>query len=213
MKHHRLAITGILLAQVLFFGVPTMAADPVTVDTVDTDSTEWKQCVSLLRLNPDIAKRGTYKIRVVECVNEKLRDKEIGDVDREHRLSLRARSVIDAFRSGRLGATARSVDTRRLRNNNYIPPQDDAQNAIRFQRRVPSVRQTTNDQTSNANYSRPSRRSIQNNAYSQSIEDKKTESEIFQQRWKDAIEACKAIDNNFRRNNCIRKRLRQSGAN
>ncbi len=209
MKHHRLAITGILLAQVLFFGIPTMAADPVTVDTVDTDSTEWKQCVSLLRLNPNIAKRGTYKIRVVECVNEKLRDKEIGDVDREHRLNLRARNVIEAFRSGRLGATARSVDTRRFSNNDNQVPQDTG-TSPRFTRRIPTV-QNVNRSTSNANYSRPSRRSIQDNAYSQSIEDKQTESEIFQQRWKDAIEASRAIDNNFRRNNCIRKRLRQSG--
>lgn len=208
MNNHRIAITGILLAQVIFFGIPTMAAEAVTVDTVDTSSSEWKECLTLLRIQDSIASVGTYRIRMVKCVNEKLRSKEVGDIDREHRLSLRARNVIDAFRAGSLGATARSVDIQKYTNSNYQSTDTEQQPTVRrFTRNVTPVQRTS---TINSNYVRPSRRSIQSGAYSQSIADKKTESQVYQQRFSDALEACKEIDNHYKRNNCIRKKLRQS---
>lgn len=203
MKHHKIAITGIVLTQIAFFGLPAIAAESVTAETVDTGSTEWNDCLTLLRLSADIADRGTYRMRMAECVNEQLRSKEVGDVDREHRLSLRAKQVMEAFQSGRLSATTRSVDTRVFRNSNY--------------QRVNNTEVTSQATTSATNathrtaHSRPSRRSIQDGAYSQSIADKKAESALYQQRWQAALESCKQLSSHFHRNNCIRKHLRQAG--
>lgn len=207
MNHHRLAITGILLAQLSMFGIPTLAdTHDVTPENVDTESTEWKECVALLRLDPEIAVRGTYKIRVTECVNEKLRNKEVGDVDREHRLTIRARQVRDAFRSGRLGTTARSVSTQKaaeIEGRRYVP----TTNFRRFRTVTPTQR---SNETDNSDYSRPSRRSIKAGALQLTRSSKDRASDEYQEKWLAAVKACEGITNHFHRSNCIRRNLEQT---
>lgn len=204
MAHHTYAITGILLAHVLFFGVPALAQD-VTVDTVDTTSAEWTECLRLLRLDKDIAERGTYRVRMVKCVNEKIRQTEVGDIDQEHRLSLRARKVQEAFVSGRLGATARSVDTRHFTNRNFKVQEEGI--TVFFQKLTPTPSNASNNRP--RNFVRPSRRLIKQQArLQQTRASKARDSKAYQQRWKEAVDACKAISNSFHRDNCVRARLR-----
>ncbi len=187
MTHHKTAITGILLVNILFFALPTLAKE-VTVDTVDTKSAEWTDCLRLLRLDADIAEAGTYKVRMVNCVNEKIRGSEVGDVNRKHRLSLRAKKVQDAFR-------ARSVDSLQFSKEKYQVKKGNI--TVFFRKVVPST------------YSRPSRRSIKQKATLQQTRSSKArDSQVYQQRWKAAVDACKHISNSFHRENCVRGILR-----
>lgn len=203
MNHHSKAITGILLAQTLLFGIPALADTTVTVDTVDTTSSQWVECLNILRLDKDIAERGTYKVRMVQCVNEKIRAAEVGDLDREYRLNLRAQKIRRAFESGRLNA-ARSVSQ--------------PANAVEDRRVVPTTqfrRYTTNttsrdSSNENVSHARPSRRSIKARAVQLTRSSKQRASDEYQQRWLEAVQACEGIDNNFHRSNCIRRQLRQT---
>lgn len=188
------------MAHVLFVGLPTFAQD-ATVTTVDTTSSEWKECLRLLRLDADIADRGTYKVRMVACVNDILHSKEVGDVDRERRLSLRTQRVLNSL-AGTTGTIARSVDTKRFVKSDFTVPNGNFSITV-FYRSL-----QTEDQYSTESYSRPSRRSIKANALQQTRASKARQFNEVRERKQSAREACEGIENSFHRQNCVRRILR-----
>lgn len=155
MKNHSIAITGILLAHLLLVGSSVAAADSVTIDTVDTSSAEWKECLRLLRLDKTIAQRGTYRVRMVNCVNDVLQ---------------KSATTTDLSRGGRLQLRIEQVQSRLVRTTRAQPASISNATKIEERRVVPTTlfrqytRITTPRTSTRTIYSRPSRRSIQRDA-------------------------------------------------
>lgn len=209
MKQYSFITIGILLLTCTEVTYAQQQSIPLDVD-------DYEACLEILRLPESIADKGTYKLRMDQCIDQRIHAREFGYNEASDRLFQRTLRVRQDLDSGLLRAPVQAQDIRR-----YITPQqrtistdtvDSVQDRMRARLQKTFHKNVAESQIRNVYYERPSRRLIKDRAYSQTREEKQIESDLFQERWTQAVETCRHIDNNFTRTNCIRAELRKLGA-
>jgi len=202
----------------LTIGTLLLILAPVTYaqqTNISLDEDDYEACLQILRLPKSIATKGTYKLRMDQCIDQRVHAREFGYNSENDRLTQRVLRTQTGLSAGTIRAPVQSQDIRRYLNprqnisTDVVTSIEDRLNA-RLQKSF--LKDFAEKQITNVYYERPSRRSIKDRAYSQTREDKQLESEVFQSRWNEAVHECSAITNNFTRTNCIRGELRRLGA-
>ena len=186
---------GILALHILLVALPASAR---TQKSVPLSADDWQACLHILRLDEDIAGRGSYTIRMQHCIDQRedarrLRDLGLGT----SRITMRSLRYQQAISSGQF---------RPVKTHSHIRGIDAT--ALGARKITPKRRENPKPVT----YYRPSVRLIKQRAFSQTQEEKQIHRDRFQEHWNKAIESCRHIDYHFHRSNCINKKLRQLGS-
>ncbi|MBM3231727.1 hypothetical protein FJZ28_05415 [Candidatus Peregrinibacteria bacterium] len=178
---------AISLAFVLITGPILMFAE-----TTASSATDKEACILALKLTPELAETGSYKIRIDTCVRQ--REALRLSIDRNLRNKLRVEDVME-----RLTRNSRAINYRVVGTPETAAERQNRWNAMYRDNEAPIY---------SAPQNRPSRRAIQSDAEVSTKAWREVDGKVHQERLLRAMEACKQYSNNdYRRNACIRAEL------
>ncbi len=178
---------AISLAFVLITGPILMFAE-----TTASSATDKEACILALKLTPELAETGSYKIRVDSCVRQR-ESLRLG-MDRNLRNKLRVQEVME-----HLTRNSRAINYRVIGTPETAAERHKRWNAMYRDNEAPIY---------SAPQNRPSRRAIQNDAEVSSKAWREVDGKAHQERLLKAMTACAHYnDNDYRRNACIRAEL------
>lgn len=225
--HRTGAALGALLTVITTTTLPAFAQ-------TDTEEQYRKQCVQALGLSADLAATGTYKLRVDNCIRQRT-EAEL-NMSRNMRLQMRAQAVAEQLTTSGAPRSFRVIPApetpaqrfdrfqqlynaettyRKLQINKPASRRETVQyNAGQRGIGYTPYQPVTTQSILNKTYSdgKPSRRSIQQNAYSETKQVRIEAAKLYRQQLQQALEECSHITNNFNRVNCVRSAQRRFGS-
>lgn len=158
---------------------------------------ERDACMKALGLEPYMLEKGTYKIRVDACLEQRLATS--AQNERQWRLQLRAKAVQERMSRNSRAALQRVIGL----------PETATQRSDRRKEVEAERAEYLELQRSNA---RPSRRSLKESSAISSQETRRTFARIARDRMDEALKACAEKTSHFHRSNCVRAKMRQLGS-
>ncbi|PIR51279.1 hypothetical protein COU78_02150 [Candidatus Peregrinibacteria bacterium CG10_big_fil_rev_8_21_14_0_10_49_24] len=157
---------------------------------------ERDACMKALGLEPYMLEKGTYKIRVDACLEQRLATS--AQNERQWRLQLRAEKVQE-----RISRNSRSAIQKVIGLPETAAERSDRRKELEQERAEYSELQQSKD--------RPSRRSLKSNNGISTQDKRKESARIARNRMDEALKACADKTSHFHRSNCVRAKLRQLG--